>query len=854
MYRRAPFIWTAKQEINFGALVSLFRDGPRRRDDGRNRWFLFRRSFALPGRATEAAVTVTVDGRYQLFINGIRVGRGPARCDPLHQRTDTYDIRPYLRAGENVIACLIHVYGVDTAWYQRVRGQWQPIFGDGGLYCDGRIRAGDAVSDLLSDEHWRCLACDAWESDVPRVGWGQAFIEAHDARKMPLGWAEPGFDDSAWDRVQILSAGGGPPDGLLGGLKIEPFPTLLAREIPFLDEVVVAPRHVLRWYGVVPTPALPIDHRLFDEDLTELPVAQVDDPDALLTPDARATVIRTTSDRDVSFLLDFGRIHSGYPFIEIEADGGEVIEVGAAEGMPGEFDGRLPERPRITREGAHGAHVFRYIARPGRQRFEQFEWTAVRYLQVAVRNAPRGLRIRHVGSILTTYPVEERGAFTCSDDFLNRLWDTSRYTLRLCMHDGWEDCPGREQRQWLGDATVEFLVAQAAFGPSANALNRQFLRHAAESQRPDGLTQMFAPGDHGTDAMLIPDWTLQWILNAERHWIYTGDLDVIEAIFPAIQRALAWFEAQLDANGLVADMPYWHFMDWAALGRCGEAAALNAQLAGSLRAAARLAAALEWERAARRYAAVADRICAALHTRHWDAARGVYVDVVDPATGIQDRRVSQHANAAMILWADAPRERWASMVDWITDLARLVFTAAPPIVPTGEPFDAETNVVLANTFYSHFVYRALSHAGRFDRVLALIRERYRPMLERGATTLWESFDPTASLCHGFSTTPLYQLSTEVLGVYPLAPGFTRVRVAPQIADLTHARGVFPTVKGDIGVGWRREGDHIDLNVTLPHGAQAEVIAPPGWSVPPESAALTAGTHRVRFRASEPVSQ
>ena len=68
------------------------------------------------------------------------------------------------------------------------------------------------------------------------------------------------------------------------------------------------------------------------------------------------------------------------------------------------------------------------------------------------------------------------------------------------MHDGWEDCPSREQRQWLGDATVEFLVGQAAFGPSVNALNRQFLHHAAESQRPDGLTQMFAPGDHHTDA------------------------------------------------------------------------------------------------------------------------------------------------------------------------------------------------------------------------------------------------------------------------------------------------------------------------------------------------------------------
>src|SRR5262245_28634722 len=115
MYRRAAFIWTAKQEIDIGGLVRIFRGGPGRRDDGRNRWYLFRRSFTLPGTADSGWLTITVDGRYQLFVNGERVGRGPARCDPLHQRTDTYDIRDRLRPGENVIGVLVHVYGVDTA-------------------------------------------------------------------------------------------------------------------------------------------------------------------------------------------------------------------------------------------------------------------------------------------------------------------------------------------------------------------------------------------------------------------------------------------------------------------------------------------------------------------------------------------------------------------------------------------------------------------------------------------------------------------------------------------------------------------------------------------------------------------
>lgn len=846
MYRRAPFIWTAQQPIDAAAAFRVFFEAPARRDDGTNRWFLFRRRFALPAPADAAQVTLTVDGRYQLFVNGTRIGRGPVRCDPLHQRTDTYDLRPHVQAGANALALLVHVYGIDTAWYQTVAGQWQPVFGDGALFCEGQVRCGDTVVDLLSDEQWRCLECFAWERATPRVNWGLGFVEVHDARAMPEAWTLPDCDDSKWDPVQILAIGGGPPDSMLGGLKVEPFPTLVPRAIPFLAESPVAPLRIVQWYSVAPNPELPAGRRLYEEGLTPLPPGLVESADALLQPDDHATIVRTVPDRDVSMLLDFGRIHSGYPFIEIDAQGGEVIEVAVAEGIPGEWEATPPEQPRISKDSGHGAHLFCYTARPGRQRFERFEWSAVRYAQVTIRNAPQGVKIRHVGSIFTRYPAEARGAFTCSDAQLTRLWEIGRYTLQLCMHDGWEDCPGREQRQWLGDATVEFLVGQVAFGPSVNALNRQFLHHAAESQRPDGLTQMYAPGDHHTNGMLIPDWTLQWILNAERHLLYTGEIDTIEAVFPAIQRGLAWFERQLGPNDLVADLPYWHFHDWAALGRQGEAATLNAVLVGALRAAARMAHALESRRAAAGYEQLAARIGAALNARHWDAERGVYVDIVDPATGRRDRRVSQHANAAMMLWDIAPRARWESMIRWITDPARIAFTAAPPIVPSGEPFDAETNVVLANTFFSHFVYRALCHAGRFDLVLAQIRQRYGRMLARGATTLWESFDPTASLCHGFSATPVYQLSTEVLGIYPLAPGCARFRLRPQPADLDYARGVVPTVRGDICVAWKRERDHLDVEVTVPAGTAAEVQAPEGYRLGNAPSRLAPGTHRVRL--------
>ena len=378
------------------------------------------------------------------------------------------------------------------------------------------------------------------------------------------------------------------------------------------------------------------------------------------------------------------------------------------------------------------------------QVFERFEWCAVRWLQVTVRDAPEGLAVRGLGANLTNYPVEARGRFASSEPFLDKLWATGAYTLRQCMHDAWEDCPSREQRQWLGDVTVENLVGWAAFGPSVAPLTAKYLAQVAESQRPDGLTQMFAPGDHKTDGLLIPDWTLQWVLTAADHWRYTGDAETIHTIFPSIIKALAWFERLIDPSGLVADMPYWHFMDWAGVGRHGEAAALNAQLAGAFLAAAEMAEVVGWPAEAQRCRARAHSLARALEARHWEERRGAYVDVVDPATGAQEPRTSQHGNAAIALWGEPSAARVARALDRITDSARLTFTPGPPVAPHGTPLDEEHGVVLANTFYSHFVYEALGKHGRFAQALRQMRERFGPMLDRGATTLWESFEPTAS--------------------------------------------------------------------------------------------------------------
>src|SRR5215469_12133793 len=96
------------------------------RPNEKNRWFLFRKAVRLPAAPTAAPLSITVDGRYVLYVNGAELGRGPVRCSPLFQRYDDYDLASALQAGDNVIAVLIHTYGRDTAFYETVKGGSRP--------------------------------------------------------------------------------------------------------------------------------------------------------------------------------------------------------------------------------------------------------------------------------------------------------------------------------------------------------------------------------------------------------------------------------------------------------------------------------------------------------------------------------------------------------------------------------------------------------------------------------------------------------------------------------------------------------------------------------------------------------
>ena len=61
---------------------------------------------------------------------------------------------------------------------------------------------------------------------------------------------------------------------------------------------------------------------------------------------------------------------------------------------------------------------------------------------------------------------------------------------------------------------------------------------------------------------------------------------------------------------------------------------------------------------------------------------------------------------------------------------------------------------------------------------------------------------------------------------PAAPGYQKVRIAPQPFNLTWASGIVPTQQGAISVSWRvTDAGTLDVQVDAPPGCEVEVVLP-----------------------------
>ena len=157
---------------------------------------LLRRTLQVDQPIRHARLYATAQGVYQLWINGLPVGDqalAPGWTDYRRRlQVQTYDVTTLLRPGANAIGAALA-----DGWFRGKVGMgWPSIYGHQ-LALKAKLRvtyADGSEQDWDTDAQWR-------SSPGP---WIQADLqdgERYDARRLPAGWSEAGFDDSGWQPV-----------------------------------------------------------------------------------------------------------------------------------------------------------------------------------------------------------------------------------------------------------------------------------------------------------------------------------------------------------------------------------------------------------------------------------------------------------------------------------------------------------------------------------------------------------------------------------------------------------------------------------------------------------------------------
>ncbi|MFB4279703.1 family 78 glycoside hydrolase catalytic domain [Nonomuraea sp. MTCD27] len=157
---------------------------------------LLRRDFSARAAVERARLYVTAHGLYEIELNGRVVGDdvlAPGWSSYAHRlRYRTHDVTELLREGGNTLGATLA-----DGWY---RGRIGFLGGKTDLYGDRtaliaqlEITYADGSTDVVTTDGdgWRC-------APGPVTATSLYDGERHDARLLPSGWSEPGFDDSSW--------------------------------------------------------------------------------------------------------------------------------------------------------------------------------------------------------------------------------------------------------------------------------------------------------------------------------------------------------------------------------------------------------------------------------------------------------------------------------------------------------------------------------------------------------------------------------------------------------------------------------------------------------------------------------
>lgn len=432
---------------------------------------------------------------------------------------------------------------------------------------------------------------------------------------------------------------------------------------------------------------------------------------------------------DIYAVFDLKKETAGYFDMDITAKEGTELYISYGEQL---------EDLRVRAYTGGRNFAFTYKCSGGRQQFTHYtRRIAGRYIQLHVKN-PQDFKIHAFGIKSCEYPFVEKAGYK-GDKLLEKIYNTSVDTLKLCMHEHYEDCPWREQAMYMMDSRIQMLCGYYAFEntePQKAALVT-FMKSADEN----GILPLTAPADKVN--FTIPAFVLMWVVAYEDYLEHTGNVDDIAAMAEFAGKIINLFRNMYDGKGIaVPKTPlYWNFYDWAD--------GLDNSPWGTLRE---------------------DRGYDAPIMLYYITALQSYAKILDKLsenTADVKKETEMMKQKVNDLFWDTEKQMYKTYSNIPEHFCELTQSLA---ICTGTATDADGLKeklknglcgVKATLSMMFFKYEALSSDE--NRITDNIAEIWGKMLFCGATSFWETqkgaydFENAGSMCHGWSALPIYFL-------------------------------------------------------------------------------------------------
>ena len=728
----------------------------------------FKKAIELAAVPEHYVVHVSGDNRFVFYVNGQRVGDGPARGDLAHWRYETFDIAPMLKVGANTLAANVWNFGVYAPVAQVTERTAFLVEGD----TKAESAANTNNSWLVEDEPGQGV--------LPRKFNGMWLYYASGPGEV--------MHASTYDWTWLGPVTAVEPQG---SRWVHAGPAL--RENVFPNSGIAAPRGEqadVPWM-LVPDTLPPMAYT--PEDAGH--VVRSDLANANQFPDKPLTVAAHTH---AHLLLDRSELTTGYPELKFSGGSGAKMTLVYAEAL---YDAKHHKgnRNEVGTRTAIGITDEVYPDGGKERLFEPMWWRTWRYLDIEVQTTDEPLTLDGLQARYSAYPFKTLASFKSSDPDLDKIFAIGWHTAQLDAHETYMDTPYYEQLQYGGDTRIQAMITYAMTGD--DRLPRQAIHALDDSRIPDGITQSRYPS---LLPQYIPTFSLLWIGMLHDHWEYHGDKEIVKAILPGTRTVLDWFGGYQHEDGLLSKLPWWSFIDWVetkkefpSYDKNGESCLTTLQYIGALEDA------IDLEKAAGGAAYVdmdAAHLASArrgVMTECWDARFGLVAD--SPTKDI----FSQQANMLAVLHDVVPKKDQQALMHKIIGKE------------LGEPaISGQPELLQASYYFRYYLSRALDHAGMADDYLKTLGS-WHEFLKMGFSTWPETSGETRSDSHAWSAHPTFDLLTLVAGISPGSVGFKTVRVAPHLGSLTSLEASYPHPLGLIQVKYGVSGGVTTATVDLP---------------------------------------